>query len=684
MNNYDQSRTQPIQHDAKCRSILHDHYDHAGRVIKTDYKINDKPTVTLADMSIGGYDELGRLILKKRHGGTDTESFQYNIRNWPTKITSGTFEENLYYNTKPSNIDQATPIYNGNICYSSWTYNGSARGYEYNYDELNRFTGGYAFINNEMQDSYQYSEWFNYNKMGNITYLNRNTFDDTIDQLNFNYNGNQISSITDAWSGRNQNDIKEYQDINDATVIPEEFIYDANGNLTTDLDRDIVTIRYNILNLPDIVQFKDGHQIINNYDASGKKLSSRYYTVLMKSEVPVVNTLQVGQVLNLQYNMDIIDETGTFYIDNFEYGFNGCDPGIYWIDKIYNSEGYCNEGPNNYSTYYYYRKDHLGNNREVWRTAFTAFGTTYPATTIQRTQYYPSGLPWAEGEGASVQNKKYNGKEFIEAHGLDVTDLGNRGLYHAINRFTTMDRFAEKYPWQSPYVFAGNNPILNIDIQGDSAWQIINQWNDKYITSYRTTLNTKIQQYINDGKEFTCEDMALSLLVDFASQNGLPVTISNGQGTYDARSDSYTDAEKFKNDILKYTGANDLQDSRNTTQISISNAKTGDIILNRYNGNDIGRHVQVISNVSFVDNTDNVNLVGITQGNSDWLNKIPGSSKFLGAGNPNSSFYTGTSIEKGSYNVNANVYTNHTTGKIYNKYSTVRNIVVRRWNFRNF
>jgi len=247
-----------------------------------------------------------------------------------------------------------------------------------------------------------------------------------------------------------------------------------------------------------------------------------------------------------------------------------------------------------------------------------------------------------------------------------------------------MDRFAEKYPWQSPYVFAGNNPILNIDIQGDSAWQIINQWNDKYITSYRTTLNTKIQQYINDGKEFTCEDMALSLLVDFASQNGLPVTISNGQGTYDARSDSYTDAEKFKNDILKYTGANDLQDSRNTTQISISNAKTGDIILNRYNGNDIGRHVQVISNVSFVDNTDNVNLVGITQGNSDWLNKIPGSSKFLGAGNPNSSFYTGTSIEKGSYNVNANVYTNHTTGKIYNKYSTVRNIVVRRWNFRNF
>ena len=170
--------------------------------------------------------------------------------------------------------------------------------------------------------------------------------------------------------------------------------------------------------------------------------------------------------------MDIIDETGTFYIDNFEYGFNGCDPGIYWIDKIYNSEGYCNEGPNNYSTYYYYRKDHLGNNREVWRTAFTAFGTTYPATTIQRTQYYPSGLPWAEGEGASVQNKKYNGKEWIEAHGLDEYYSQARMYYPAIMRTTTIDPLAEKYYSISPYAWCGNNPVNRIDPDGMDDYKI--------------------------------------------------------------------------------------------------------------------------------------------------------------------------------------------------------------------
>ncbi len=70
--------------------------------------------------------------------------------------------------------------------------------------------------------------------------------------------------------------------------------------------------------------------------------------------------------LNLQYNMDIIDETGTFYIDNIEYGFNGCDPGVYMLDKVYNTEGYADR-LGTYDLYYNYTgRDHLGNNREVW------------------------------------------------------------------------------------------------------------------------------------------------------------------------------------------------------------------------------------------------------------------------------------------------------------------------------
>ena len=86
--------------------------------------------------------------------------------------------------------------------------------------------------------------------------------------------------------------------------------------------------------------------------------------------------------------------------------------------------------------------------------------------TLQRTQYYPSGLPWAEGEGQEVQNKKYNGKEFIEAHGLDEYDSAARWYYPAIMRTTTLDPLAEKYYGISPYAWCGGNPVNRIDPDG--------------------------------------------------------------------------------------------------------------------------------------------------------------------------------------------------------------------------
>ena len=46
------------------------------------------------------------------------------------------------------------------------------------------------------------------------------------------------------------------------------FLYLSIGNMTSDYDRNIVTIRYNILNLPDTIQFSTGNQIINRYSAS--------------------------------------------------------------------------------------------------------------------------------------------------------------------------------------------------------------------------------------------------------------------------------------------------------------------------------------------------------------------------------------------------------------------------------
>jgi hypothetical protein len=92
-------------------------------------------------------------------------------------------------------------------------------------------------------------------------------------------------------------------------------------------------------------------------------------------------------------------------------------------------------------------------------------------TAYQRTQYYPSGVPWASntGDNPSYLPYKYNNKEYVEMNGYDCTDLGWRWDYNSIFRFTSMDRKSEKYPWQSPYCVAANNPVRYNDKNGEGA-----------------------------------------------------------------------------------------------------------------------------------------------------------------------------------------------------------------------
>lgn len=73
--------------------------------------------------------------------------------------------------------------------------------------------------------------------------------------------------------------------------------------------------------------------------------------------------------------------------------------------------------------------------------------------------------------GSSLEKLKqktttYNGKEFIEAHGLDEYDSQPRMLYPVIMRTNTIDPLAEKYPGVSSYVYCLNNPVRYIDPDG--------------------------------------------------------------------------------------------------------------------------------------------------------------------------------------------------------------------------
>ena len=108
--------------------------------------------------------------------------------------------------------------------------------------------------------------------------------------------------------------------------------------------------------------------------------------------------------------------------------------------------------------YYYYLKDHQGNNRVVINSSGTVQETNH---------YYPFGGLFAS---SSVQPYKYNGKELDTKGGLNLYDYGARHYDAALGRFTTIDPLAESYYATGSHVYCANNPIRFIDPTGE-AWR---------------------------------------------------------------------------------------------------------------------------------------------------------------------------------------------------------------------
>ena len=142
-------------------------------------------------------------------------------------------------------------------------------------------------------------------------------------------------------------------------------------------------------------------------------------------------------------------------------------------------------------------------------------GTTRPAATVQRTQYYPSRLPWKSnsGDNPGSQPYKYGGKEFVEMHGLDEYDSEARWYYPAIMRTTTPDPLAEMYYDISPYAWCANNPVKNVDPNGmwiESAWDVFS-----LVTGAKSLVNNirqgNVGAAIVDGLGVAADGLALAL-----------------------------------------------------------------------------------------------------------------------------------------------------------------------------
>jgi RHS repeat-associated protein len=92
----------------------------------------------------------------------------------------------------------------------------------------------------------------------------------------------------------------------------------------------------------------------------------------------------------------------------------------------------------------------------------------FKASILSATDYYPFGMAMP-GRQVSADKYRYgfNGKEKDKnINSLTAYDYGFRIYNPAIGKFLSVDPLTQSYPWYTPYQFAGNSPILNIDVDG--------------------------------------------------------------------------------------------------------------------------------------------------------------------------------------------------------------------------
>ena len=369
------------------------------------------------------YDAIGRLTGKRRQltgTGVSTCQYAYDVHGWPRSVKEGEFRQQLYY---ADGLDGG--CWNGNISTVKWKTDGNSswQGYNLRYDGAGRLQGA-VFGSGDNLTSYRgyFSESAEYDSGGNVTGLRRRGLTDNlhggfsyVDRLCMTYEGNRLVSVRDSASRLPYANATDFDGV---TGREYALAYNGAGALVSDEGRGMARVDYDLMGNPARIQFTDGSVTRYIYSATGEKLRVVHLTA-----VP---------------NITVFDE------------------------------GYCQAMPSainasqDYFTFYYFDRDHLGSVRQV----ILANGTN-KGTLVQKMDYYPSGLRFCDGNSdGDVQPVRFSGKELDRMHGLGTYDFGARQYNPVTMRWDRMDPMCEKTYGMSPYAYCNGNPINLIDPDG--------------------------------------------------------------------------------------------------------------------------------------------------------------------------------------------------------------------------
>ncbi len=407
-------------------------------------------------------------------------AYRYNIRGWMTDIndvdapTVGNklFNFRINYNQAiegASSSQGVLPLYNGNISQTSWATlsadsDADKRSYGYQYDALNRLEAAYSYKGSTLTQLDTYGlQGIDYDKNGNINTLLRYGYTtnatEVMDQLVYNYLGNQLQNVTDLSTDTIKNE--GFYDGNESTtsISLDDYEYDVNGNMIVDRNKGISNITYNHLNLPVVVTVNtsdDGQgqaqqgSIQYVYDATGVKLEKQ----VSQQSQSIVFTRYAGSYIYELAN-------GAEELQLFSHPEGYVEP---VIDK----------GNLTYEYVFNYT-DHLGNVRLTYKDSNGDGTIEHKTEVISEKHYYPFGLKQKGYNGVVTSNSNdmaekfaFGGKEYGEGLGLDWYDISARNYDPALGRWMNIDPLAEQMRRHSPYNYAFDNPVLFLDADGMS------------------------------------------------------------------------------------------------------------------------------------------------------------------------------------------------------------------------
>ncbi|MEO1385388.1 MAG: RHS repeat-associated core domain-containing protein, partial [Bacteroidota bacterium] len=293
-----------------------------------------------------------------------------------------------------------------------------------------------------------------------------------------------------------------------------DYSYDASGNMTGDLNRSIL-VGYNHLNKPTFVEKGTNEGITYIYAADGTKL---------RQKVHDFSSAPMGRPSNSQ--SQVLDPTTVTKITDYvgPYQYEDADGNATQVAKqliqFQHAKGRATWDGSEFH-YQYNLTDHLGNVRVVFQDG-DKDGRVNPdpiagQDVVQVIQgYYPFGMSHSGSFATTTSPENqylYNGKEKQDELNLGWYDYGARMYDASIGRFNSIDRFAEKYQEATSYHYTLNNPILFVDVNGDS-------------------LNiAQLQSYDADANQFLLNDLeAKSGLTLATDQNGNVTYQTNEQG----------------------------------------------------------------------------------------------------------------------------------------------------------